>query len=77
MSAAQFMEALFGKLANSSGMRTNYGPSGAPDTRRKLLNGLAEKGFSKDQLVEMQKIIDAETATCSMYWPSWPMPKRP
>ncbi len=32
----------------------------APDTRAKLLQGLAEKGFGKDQLAEMQKIIDAE-----------------
>jgi type I restriction enzyme R subunit len=32
----------------------------APDTRKKLLDGLAEKGFGKDQLAEMQKIIDAE-----------------
>ena len=31
-----------------------------PDTRKKLLEGLAEKGFGKDQLAEMQKIIDAE-----------------
>ena len=31
-----------------------------PKTRRKLLEGLAEKGFGKDQLAEMQKIIDAE-----------------
>ena len=32
----------------------------APDTRAKLLQGLAEKGFGSDQLAEMQKIIDAE-----------------
>ena len=32
----------------------------APDTRAKLLQGLAEKGFGHDQLAEMQKIIDAE-----------------
>ena len=32
----------------------------APDTRKKLLQGLAEKGFGPDQLAEMQKIIDAE-----------------
>ncbi len=32
----------------------------APDTRKKLLHGLAEKGFGHDQLGEMQKIIDAE-----------------
>jgi type I restriction enzyme R subunit len=31
-----------------------------PAIRRKLLEGLAEKGFGKDQLSEMQKIIDAE-----------------
>ncbi|MGH8498347.1 MAG: type I restriction-modification enzyme R subunit C-terminal domain-containing protein, partial [Methylococcales bacterium] len=31
-----------------------------PDTRKKLLEGLAEKGFGKDRLAEMQKIIDAE-----------------
>jgi len=32
----------------------------APDTRAKLLQGLAEKGFGKDQLAEMQRLIDAE-----------------
>jgi type I restriction enzyme R subunit len=31
-----------------------------PDTRKQLLNGLAEKGFGYEQLAEMQKIIDAE-----------------
>lgn len=61
MSAAQFMEALFGQLPeffkDEDELRTLWG---APDTRRKLLEGLAEKGFGKDQLAEMQKIIDAE-----------------
>ncbi len=32
----------------------------APDTRSKLLAGLAEAGFGHDQLAEMQKLIDAE-----------------
>ena len=32
----------------------------SPETRKKLLQGLAEKDFGGDQLVEMQKIIDAE-----------------
>jgi len=32
----------------------------APDTRKKLLQGLAEKGFGSAQLIEMQKVIDAE-----------------
>ena len=63
MSAAQFMEALFGKLPeffrDEDELRALWS---APDTRRRLLNGLAEKGFGKDQLVEMQKIIDAENS---------------
>jgi len=61
MSAAQFMEAMFGKLPeffkDEEELRALWS---APDTRRKLLEGLAEKGFGKDQLAEMQKIIDAE-----------------
>ncbi len=31
-----------------------------PDTRAKLLQGLAEKGFGKERLAEMRKIIDTE-----------------
>jgi type I restriction enzyme R subunit len=61
MSAQQFMEMLFGKLpeffGNEEELRALWS---APDTRRKLLEGLAEKGFGRDQLLEMQKIIDAE-----------------
>ena len=61
MSAAQFMEALFGKLPeffrDEDELRALWS---APETRRKLLEGLAEKGFGRDQLAEMQKIIDAE-----------------
>jgi len=63
MSAQQFMEILFGKLPeffqNEEELR---GIWSAPDTRAKLLQGLAEKGFRKEQLVEMQKIIDAENS---------------
>jgi type I restriction enzyme R subunit len=33
---------------------------GAPDIRKKLLAGLADKGFGHEQLAEMQKIIEAE-----------------
>ncbi len=61
MSAQQFMEALFGKLPeffrDEDELRRLWS---APDTRRKLLEGLAEKGFGKQQLMEMQRIIDAE-----------------
>jgi type I restriction enzyme R subunit len=61
MSAQQFMEMLFGKLPeffkDEAELRAIWS---APDTRKKLLQGLAEKGFGRDQLAEMQKIIDAE-----------------
>ena len=61
MSAQQFMELLFGRLPeffrNEDELRAIWS---APDTRKKLLEGLSEKGFGKDQLAEMQKIIDAE-----------------
>jgi len=33
-----------------------------PRTRKKLLEGLAEKGFGGQQLAEMQRIIDAENS---------------
>ncbi len=63
MSAAQFMEALFGKLPeffkDEDELRALWS---SPDTRRKLLEGLAEKGFGRDQLVEMQRLIDAENS---------------
>lgn len=61
MSAQQFMEMLFGKLPeffkHEEELRALWS---RPDTRRKLLEGLAEKGFGHDQLAEMQRIIDAE-----------------
>lgn len=61
MSAQQFMEALFGKLPEFfKGEEELRALWSAPDTRKKLLEGLAEKGFGKEQLREMQKIIDAE-----------------
>jgi type I restriction enzyme R subunit len=61
MSAQQFLELLFGKLPdffhNEDELRAIWS---APDTRARLLQGLAEKGFGPDQLAEMQKIVDAE-----------------
>lgn len=61
MSAQQFMELLFGKLPeffkDEEELRALWS---RPDTRRKLLEGLAEKGFAQEQLAEMQKMIDAE-----------------
>ena len=61
ISAHQFMTLLYGQLPdffkNEAELRAIWS---APDTRKKLLQGLAEKGFGHDQLAEMQKIIDAE-----------------
>lgn len=61
MSAQEFIETLFGKLPdffkNEKELRALWS---LPDTRAKLLQGLAEKGFGKEQMAEMQRIIDAE-----------------
>jgi len=61
MSAQQFLEMLFGTLPeffkDEAELRALWS---TPDTRAKLLQGLAEKGFGKDQMAEMQRVIDAE-----------------
>ncbi len=63
MSAQQFMERLFGRLPdffkNEAELRALWS---APDTRAKLLRGLAEKGFGPEQMAEMQRIINAENS---------------
>jgi type I restriction enzyme R subunit len=61
MSSQQFIDLLFGKVPeffkSEEELRELWS---APDTRSKLLAGLADKGFGHAQLAEMQKIIDAE-----------------
>ncbi len=61
MSAQQFMEELFGKLPDffmdEDELRRLWSD---PETRKRLLRGLAEKGFGPYQLAEMQRIISAE-----------------
>ena len=63
MSAQQFMELLFGRLPDffkdEAELRALWS---APDTRAKLLRGLAEKGFGPEQMAEMQRIINAENS---------------
>jgi type I restriction enzyme R subunit len=63
MSAQQFMEELFGRLPaffrNEDELRTLWS---LPDTRMRLLAGLAEKGFGQEQLAEMQRLIAAENS---------------
>ena len=63
MSAQQFMEMLFGALPeffkDEAELRALWS---LPDTRARLLQGLAEKGFGRDQMAEMQRVIDAENS---------------
>jgi type I restriction enzyme R subunit len=66
MSAAQFLEALYGTLPeffkDEDELRRIWS---LPDTRKALLTGLADKGFGREQLREMQKIIEAES--CDLF----------
>lgn len=63
MSATQFLEVLFGVLPeffkDEDELRKLWS---APDTRKTLLTGLADKGFGRDQLTEMQKVIEADNS---------------
>jgi len=63
MSAAQFLESLYGALPeffkDEDELRSIWS---SPDTRKALLVGLADKGFSRGALTEMQKVIDAQNS---------------
>jgi type I restriction enzyme R subunit len=63
LSAVQFLEALFGALPeffkDEDELRRLWS---APDTRKGLLAGLADKGFGREPLAEMQKVIEAENS---------------
>jgi type I restriction enzyme, R subunit len=61
ISAAQFVEKLFGELPqffkNEDELRRIWS---RPDTRKTLLASLAEKGFAGEQLAEISRMINAE-----------------
>ncbi len=61
ISSLQFMDRLFGDLPeffkDEAELRKLWS---RPDTRRKLLQGLAEKGYGNDQLADLRRVIDAE-----------------
>ena len=63
MSAAQFVEQLFGDLPDlfkdEDELRALWS---RPDTRKGLLDGLAEKGYGTEQLREIGKLIEAENS---------------
>jgi len=61
MSATQFIEELYGELPelfkDEDELRALWCK---PDTRKKLLEGLEDKGYGQEQLREISKFIDAE-----------------
>ena len=61
ISATQFLESLFGALPeffkNEDELRQIWS---APETRRSLLQALADRGFGRMALADMQKVIDAD-----------------
>ena len=63
MSAAQFVESLFGELPrffkDEDELRRSWS---RPDTRKALLEGLADKGFGAGQLAEIRSAIDADNS---------------
>jgi len=61
ISVAQFVEQLFGDLPDFFGDEAKLREIWShPDTRKKLLDGLEEKGYGITQLDEIKKLIDAE-----------------
>lgn len=63
ISAAQFVEKLFGELPalfkNEEELRALWSQ---PDTRKKLLESLQERGYGTEQLREIGKLIEAENS---------------
>lgn len=63
MSAAQFLESLFGALPDffkdEEELRSLWSD---PDTRKKLMADLADRGFGREPLTEMQKVIEADNS---------------
>ncbi len=61
MSAAEFIERLFGDLPelfkDENELRKLWS---RPDTRKALLQGLAERGYGDEQLAEVRSMIDAD-----------------
>ena len=61
MSAAQFVESLYGELPKLFKDEDELiALWSRPDTRKKLLAGLEEKGYGKEQLADVRQLIDAE-----------------
>ncbi|MEM1280239.1 MAG: DEAD/DEAH box helicase family protein, partial [Cyanobacteria bacterium P01_H01_bin.152] len=63
ISAAEFVEKLFGDIPDlfkdEAELRQLWS---RPDTRKALLEGLAERGYGDEQLTEISRLIDAENS---------------
>jgi type I restriction enzyme R subunit len=61
MNAAEFVERLFGEIPelfrDEDALRELWS---RPDTRKALLEGLAERGYGEEQLTEISRLIDAK-----------------
>ena len=61
MTATEFVQRLFGEIpelfTDEDELRAIWS---RPDTRKALLEGLAEKGYGEEQLTEISRLIDAE-----------------
>ncbi len=61
ITATEFVERLFGEIpelfTDENELRAIWS---RPDTRKALLEGLAEKGYGEEQLTEISRLIDAE-----------------
>ena len=61
LSAVEFVERLFGDIPemfrSEDELRTLWS---RPDTRKALLEGLAEKGYGDEQLTEISRLVEAE-----------------
>jgi type I restriction enzyme R subunit len=61
MNAAEFVERLFGEIPvlfrDENALREIWS---RPDSRKALLEGLAERGYGEEQLTEISRLIDAE-----------------
>jgi len=63
ISSAQFIERLYGELTelfkSEDELRAIWSQ---PDTRKKLLDGLQEKGYGIEQLAELSRVIEADNS---------------
>jgi type I restriction enzyme R subunit len=61
MSGQEFLQSLYGDLPKDlKSEATLRDIWSVPETRKKLLDGLAEKGYGPEQMAEMQRVINAE-----------------